>query len=58
MFKKLIVLGALVTPLISIAAVDYGGKPPGAPEIDGSYAVLGLALVGGVLSIMKKRHKK
>jgi len=59
MLKRYIAAAVLVMPIMSAyAAGALPTKPPGAPEIDGSYAVLGIALVGGALSILKKRSKK
>ena len=59
MLKRYIALTVLLAPILSAYATGASpNKPPGAPEIDGSYAVLGIALIGGALSILKKRNKK
>ena len=52
MLRKLIVTKFLLTPLLSFAA------PLHCPEINGSNTVLGIALLGGLLSLTRRTDRK
>ena len=67
MLKKIFLFTALLTPLITFAqsssAFEHANsnasfKSTHAPEIDGGNAVIGLALLGGIISLMVRRNKK
>jgi hypothetical protein len=51
MLKNFLVSTAALMPTYAMAA--YG--PWRAPEIDGGAAILGLAILGGILSFMKRK---
>jgi hypothetical protein len=70
MLRKILLATVLLTPLVTFAQSSSAWthangnasfKQVHAPEIDGGNAVLGLALLGGIISLMvnkKKKHKK
>lgn len=55
--ENLLLVATMLAPLASFAAPGGGGNP-NAPEIDGGLAILGIALVAGVLSLLKKGPRK
>jgi hypothetical protein len=62
MIRKILLATVLLTPLLTFAqgnghAYAYGHAKH-APEIDGSNLILGIALLGGILSLTKRRGKK
>lgn len=60
MLRKLAVTSLLLVPLLSFAEGNghaYGHSRH-APEIDGSNVVLAIALLGGILSLARRREKR
>jgi LPXTG-motif cell wall-anchored protein len=60
MLRKIFITSALLAPLLAFAQGNghaYGHFKH-APEIDGSNIVLGIALLGGVLSLARRRKQK
>ena len=51
MLKKTLIAGAALLPTFAMAANGQWC----APEIDGGATILGLAILGGILSFMKKK---
>lgn len=70
MLRKLLVAAVFLTPLFVSAQSDSAfshangnasfqpGNSVHAPEIDGGNAILGLALLGGIVSLMVRKNKK
>lgn len=67
MVKKILVGAVLLAPLVTLAqsssALEHANGNASfnrthAPEIDGGNAVLGIALLGGVISLMVRKNKK
>jgi hypothetical protein len=62
MLRKLLLATVLLTPLVTFAEgrghAYAWGHVKHAPEIDGSNIVLGIALLGGILSLAKRKGKK
>lgn len=67
MLKRILVAAVLLTPLVTLAqsskafenANDNASfKRVHAPEIDGGNAALGIALLGGIVSLMVRKNKK
>lgn len=58
MLKKSVVLFAGLVPALAFAHAHahFSHFYRHAPEIDGGVAVLGLAILGGILSFMKKKE--
>ncbi len=60
MLRKIAVASLLLVPLITFAE-GHGhayGHSRHAPEIDGSNIVLAIALLGGILSLGRRREKR
>ena len=60
MLRKLAVTSVLLVPLLALAegrGHAYGHSKH-APEIDGGNVVLALALLGGILSLTRRRNKR
>lgn len=62
MLRKLAISTALLVPLFAFAQGNGHGNAYGhtkhAPEIDGGNAVLAIALLGGLLSLTRRRDKR
>jgi hypothetical protein len=67
MLRKFLVAAVFLTPLVAFAQSSSAWenangnasfKRVPAPEIDGGNAVLGLALLGGIVSLMVRKNKK
>lgn len=67
MLKRFLVAAVLLTPLVTFAQsssafenanVNASFKRVHAPEIDGGNAILGIALLGGIVSLMVRKSKK
>lgn len=62
MLRKIAVTSLLLVPLITFAEGHGHGHAYGhsrhAPEIDGSNIVLAIALLGGILSLGRRREKR
>ena len=67
MLRKILLAGVLLTPLVTFAQSSSAWanannnasfKRVHAPEIDGGNAVLGFALLGGIISLMVRKNKK
>lgn len=62
MLRKIALTSALLVPLLAYAegnghAYAYGHSKH-APEIDGGNIVLAIALLGGILSLTRRRDKR
>ena len=66
MFKKILFATVVLTPLVTFAAPNENAYAHAnvhasfmrAPEIDGGNLVLGLALLGGIISLVARNKKK
>jgi uncharacterized protein (TIGR03382 family) len=60
MFRKLAVTSVLLVPLMVFAQGNGNayGHTKHAPEIDGGNIVLAVALLGGLLSLTRRRNKR
>jgi LPXTG-motif cell wall-anchored protein len=68
MFKKILLVTLLVTPLATFAqsqsALEHANgnasfnRVTHAPEIDGGNAIMGLVLLGGIVSLIVRRKRK
>ncbi|MBI1889340.1 MAG: hypothetical protein HYS18_01700 [Burkholderiales bacterium] len=59
MLKKMLISAAAFSPTLALATHPHfhfhGHGRWFAPEIDGGVAILGIAILGGVLAFMKKK---
>jgi LPXTG-motif cell wall-anchored protein len=60
MLRKILVVSSLLMPLATFAQGNGHayGRIAHAPEIDGGNMVLGITLLGGIISLVARRRKK